>query len=334
MVENGKSASTLYMGNVMRCLLGVNIGGTKTAVVLGRKSGDEMEIIDKALFPTGRGPEPTIGKILSSIDELVAKHRAEVESVGIICGGPLDSKLGVIKSPPNLVGWDDVPIAKIIGERLGVKAWLENDANACAVAECRYGAARGCSNAVFLTFGTGMGAGLILNGRLYAGASDMAGEVGHMRLSDNGPVGYGKAGSFEGFCSGGGIAQLARSRALEVLQMGGEVAFCAGVEDLPNITAKSVAEAAAKGDKLAAEIYRTSGEYLGRGLSILIDVLNPEIIVIGGIFARSRELLWPAAEEITRRECLSYSRGACRVVQSSLGEGIEDTACLAVAAGE
>jgi glucokinase len=318
----------------MRCLLGVNIGGTKTAVVLGRVAGDGVEIIDKTLFPTGKGPKPTVEKILASIDELVSKHGAEVESVGVICGGPLDSKQGVIKSPPNLVGWDDVPIVGILQEKLGVKARLENDANACAVAEWRYGAARGCSNVVFLTFGTGMGAGLILNGRLYAGASDMAGEVGHMRLSDNGPVGYGKAGSFEGFCSGGGIAQLAHTKALEVLQMGGKVSFCPSVDALQTITAKTVAEAAAKGDPLAMEIYRTSGEYLGRGLSILIDVLNPEVIVIGGIFTRSRELLWPAAEAVINRECLGYNRGACRVVPSTLGEGIEDVASIAVATGE
>jgi glucokinase len=318
----------------MRCLLGVNIGGTKTAVVLGRVAGDGMEIIDKASFPTGKGPEPTIEKMLASIDELLAKHHAEVESAGIICGGPLDSKKGIIRSPPNLVGWDDVPIVKVIEERLGVRAWLENDANACAVAEWRYGAARGCSNAVFLTFGTGMGAGLIVNGRLHSGASDMAGEVGHIRLSDNGPVGYGKAGSFEGFCSGGGIAQLARTKALEALQMGGKVGFCPSMDALPSITAKTVAEAATKGDKLAIEVYRTSGEYLGWGLSILIDILNPEVIVIGGIFTRSRDLLWPAAETVINRECLGYSRGACRVVPSSLGESIEDVASLTVAAGE
>jgi len=333
-VENGKSASVTYYWNGMRCLLGVNIGGTKTAVVLGRVAGDGMEIIDKTSFPTDKGPEPTIEKILTSIDELVAKHHAEVEAAGVICGGPLDSKKGIIKSPPNLVGWDDVQIVKVIEERLGVRAWLENDANACAVAEWRYGAARGCSNVVFLTFGTGMGAGLIINGRLHSGASDMAGEVGHIRLSDNGPVGYGKAGSFEGFCSGGGIAQLARTKALEALQMGGKVGFCPSVDALPSITAKSVAEAAAKGDPLAKEVYRTSGEYLGRGLSILIDILNPEVIVIGGIFTRSRDLLWPAAEELIEMECLDYSRGACRVVPSSLGESIEDVASLAVAAGE
>jgi glucokinase len=293
-----------------------------------------VEIIDKILFSTGKGPKPTIERILSSINDLVSKYNAEVESVGIICGGPLDSKRGVIKSPPNLVGWDDVPIVGIIEENLGVKARLENDANACAMAEWKYGAAKECSNVVFLTFGTGMGAGLILNGHLYAGASDMAGEVGHIRLSDNGPVGYGKAGSFEGFCSGGGIAQLARTKALEVLQMGGKVSFCPSVEALQTITAKTIAEAAAKGDPLAKKIYHTSGEYLGKGLSILIDVLNPEIIVIGGIFTRSRELLWPAAEAVINRECLGYSRGACRVVSSTLGENIEDVASIAVAAGE
>ena len=317
----------------MRCLLGVNIGGTKTAVVLGQRKGDGINVADKILFPT-EGKDNTISKILSSMDALIEKHGAEVESTGIICGGPLDSKNGLIKSPPNLVGWDDVPIVRIIEDRFNVKARLQNDANACAVAEWRYGAARGYSDVVFLTFGTGMGAGLILNGRLYEGASDMAGEVGHIRLADNGPVGYGKAGSFEGFCSGGGIAQLARTKALEVLQMGGKVGFCKGTGDLQAVTAKTVAEAAAQGDALALETYRTSGEYLGRGLSIIIDVLNPEMVVIGGIFARSRDLLCPPAEEAIRRECLSYSRNACRVVPSSLGEEIEDMASLALAAGK
>jgi glucokinase len=179
-----------------------------------------------------------------------------------------------------------------------------------------------------------MGAGFILNGSLYAGASDMAGEVGHIRLSDNGPVGYGKSGSFEGFCSGGGIAQLARGKALERLQVGERVSFCQSVEDLQSVTAKTVAEATANSDPLAIDIFRTSGDYLGRGLSILIDVLNPEIIVIGGIFTRSRELLWPAAEEVIRRESLSYSQNVCRVAPSSLGEEIEDIASLVVASGE
>lgn len=140
----------------------------------------------------------------------------------------------------------------------------------------------------------------------------MAGEVGHMAMRPFGPVGYGKAGSFEGFCSGGGIAQLARSRAMEALQMGGGVGYCPDPASLDGITARSVAEAARQGDPAALEVYRTSGELLGEGLSILIDVLNPETIVIGSIFARAHDLLWPAAESVIRRQSLSYAREVCR----------------------
>lgn len=165
------------------------------------------------------------------------------------------------------------------------KRICKNDANACAVAEWKFGAGRGYSNIIFLTFGTGMGAGLILNGNLYSGITDLAGEVGHLRLSGTGPVGFGKAGSFEGFCSGGGIAQLAQSKVLEKLQMGEKISFCKGISELHLLTAKSVAEAAYRGDPLAMDIYKTCGFYLGKGLSLLIDVLNPELIILGSIYA-------------------------------------------------
>jgi glucokinase len=213
-------------------------------------------------------------------------------------------------------------------------ALLQNDANACALAEWRWGAAKGFGNAVFLTFGTGMGAGLILGGRLYSGTCSMAGEVGHIRLAEDGPEGYGKAGSFEGFCSGGGIARLARSMALERLNAGGKAAFCEGIDDLGRIDARRVAEAARAGDPLAAEVYRISGRFLGRGLSVIIDILNPEVIVIGSIFARCMDLLWPEAQSMLARESLSLSAGACRVLPSMLGETIGDLAALAVAVGE
>lgn len=321
----------------MSSLLGVNIGGTKSAIVLGQRMGEEtITIIDKITFPTDheKGPEYTVDKILFLIEELLDKHSTligSINAVGVICGGPLDSRLGIIKSPPNLIGWDDVPIVNRIEDRFGIEVRLQNDANACAIAEWRYGAARGCRDVVFLTFGTGMGAGLILGDKLYSGANNMAGEVGHVRLSTNGPVGYGKAGSFEGFCSGGGLAQLARMMVLERFQMGQKVGFCTSMEQLPLITAKSIAEAADEGDPLAREIYVKSGEYLGRGISMIIDFLNPEIIVIGGIFAKNTHLLWPAAEVVIKRESLSYSLNSCRIVPSSLGDEIEDYAALSVA---
>jgi glucokinase len=176
-----------------------------------------------------------------------------------------------------------------------------------------------------------MGSGLILDGKLYCGTSDMAGEAGHMRLSGHGPVGYGKAGSFEGFCSGGGIAQLARSMVLEKLQMGEKVAFCESMDRLGQLDAKTVGDFAEAGDELAREIYAVCGTYLGQGLSLLIDLLNPEVIVIGSIFARSTSLLWPSAKKVIEKETLSYARNVCRVLPAGLGERIGDYAALAVA---
>src|SRR5690606_15592063 len=139
-------------------------------------------------------------------------------AIGISCGGPLDSRRGVILSPPNLPGWDRIPVVEVFQQAFKVPVALQNDANAGALAEWLWGAGRGSHNMIFLTFGTGMGAGLILNGQLYSGTNDLAGEVGHIRLAPDGPVGYGKAGSFEGFCSGGGIKQLATDRAKMALK--------------------------------------------------------------------------------------------------------------------
>ena len=200
------------------------------------------------------------------------------------------------------------------------------------MAEWLFGAGKGCRNLVFLTFGTGLGAGIILNGRLYCGTNDMAGEVGHIRLSENGPVGFGKAGSFEGFCSGAGIAQLAQTKARERFQQSLPVSFCPSMADLEKITALDVAEAAARGDALAHEVFAVCGRYLGQGLSVLIDILNPEIIILGSIFVRARDLLWPSAEAVLEREALTRSRRVCRVLPASLGEQIGDYASLVVAA--
>ena len=152
---------------------------------------------------------------------------------------------------------------------------LQNDANACAVAEWKFGAGRGAENMVFMTFGTGLGAGLILNGKLYSGTNDNAGELGHIHLDKFGPVGYGKAGSFEGFCSGGGLAQLGYVKALEKVQCGEYPMYFKRGMTMADITAKTGADAAVAGDETAIEVYRICGEYLGRGLSVVIDLLNP-----------------------------------------------------------
>ena len=301
--------------------IGVDIGGTKCAVVLG----DENGIYKKIRFATTTYPE-TIQNIIHAIEEM-----GEADAIGISCGGPLNSKTGVILSPPNLIGWDDIHITEMLTERFGIPAFLCNDADACALAEWKYGAGKGTENMIFLTFGTGMGAGLILNGKLYSGTCGMAGEVGHVRMSEYGPVGYGKRGSFEGFCSGGGIAKLGRTLVTEQLQMGKTLPYCKNEDELSNITAKLLAEYANKGEPIALETYRICGEKLGAGLAILIDILNPERIVIGSVFQRAEHLLRAHMERVLHREALSFSAETCQIVPAKLADDIGDYAALSVA---
>lgn len=323
----------------MAYLAGFDIGGTKCAVVLGKEDPTHefgVVILEKQVIATADYPDPyaAIDTLCSLLDGMLSAHGVlpgDLPGIGVSCGSPLDSKTGVIINPPNLPGWINIPICGILKSRYGCPARLENDANACAVAEWRFGAARGTQNAIFLTFGTGLGAGLILDGRLYSGTNGNAGETGHIRLADHGPVGYGKQGSFEGFCSGGGIAQLARTMVLEELQVGNRPALCPTHEELPTLTAKKVAEFAHKGDPLARAIYAESGRYLGKGLSLLVDLFNPEVIVIGSIFARSRDLLWDEARAVMERECLPGALAVCRVEAAKLGENLGDYAALALA---
>lgn len=309
-------------------MIGFDIGGTKCTVCIGRENAGSMQIIDKKSIPTDHNISPY--EMIARMCILAEEMTEQIDCIGISCGGPLDSKRGIIQSPPNLPGWDDVKIVEYLKNRYGCKAYLQNDANACAVAEWKYGAGKGCENMVFLTFGTGLGAGLILNGKLYTGASDMAGECGHVRLSAFGPVGYGKSGSFEGFCSGGGIAQLGQMMARESLQMGKAISYCVDVKHLDAITAKCIAEYANEGCEDAKAVFQLCGEMLGRGLSILIDILNPECIVLGSIFQRSEHLLRESMEQVIRRECLKAASDVCRIVPAKLEENIGDYAALAV----
>ena len=315
--------------------LGIDIGGTKCAAVLGKGNlphGDDINgfILDKITFPTDvkRGWKAVTVQLLATAEELLTKNKIKADEligIGISCGGPLDSKKGLIQCPPNLPDWDNVPIVEMFEDKFGVKTYLQNDANACAVAEWKFGAARGYDNVVFLTFGTGMGAGLILDGKLYSGTNDMAGEVGHIRLAEDGPLGYGKRGSFEGFCSGGGIARLAA-------EMASKTELCSPLLAKPDeMTAKSIAEAARNGDKFAMEVYKTCAEKLGLGLSILIDILNPQAIVIGSIYERSHDLFDPIIHNIIQHEALSLSSQNCKILPAQLGDSIGDFAALGLA---
>ncbi|MDF1514598.1 MAG: ROK family protein [Anaerolineae bacterium] len=314
----------------MTFLAGIDIGGTKCAVCVGHLTGTGVTVLEKQRFPTPDSPAATLAQCTERLAGMTSAE-TPVRAIGISCGGPLDSREGLILSPPNLPGWDRVDVVTPFYQRFDVPVALQNDANACALAEWRWGAGQGCRNIIFLTFGTGMGAGLILDGRLYSGTNDLGGEVGHIRLAEDGPVGYGKAGSFEGFCSGGGIARLAQARARAAIREESPPSFCPSEADLPGITAESVGRAAQRGDPLAVEIYETVGHYLGRGLAVLVDILNPERIIIGSIYPRQRSLLESVMMRVLRDDALPGALARCEIVPAGLGEQVGDLASLAVA---
>lgn len=316
----------------MRVVTGIDIGGTKCAISFACLDEEKIKFLDKVRMDTEREDFARAVKEFIRVIRLKLNENPKWRlcSIGISCGGPLDAQEGLILSPPNLPKWERADIFTPLKRAFGVPVMIQNDADACALAEWRMGAGKGCQNMIFLTFGTGMGAGLILNGRLYSGTNNLAGEVGHIRLAEEGPVGYGKGGSFEGFCSGGGIADLGRKRAGEALDAGKTPLFCPGREDLPRISAKSIAEAMEQGDALAAEIFDTVGEYLGRGVSLLVDILNPERIIIGSIYARQREALEKRMLEVVEAEALRASTRVCRILPASLGEQIGDYAAVSV----
>jgi glucokinase len=311
--------------------IGLDIGGTKCAVIAG---DDNFNILRKIQFETRaeRGVNKILSEFFEKIDELLLHMPREcLNGIGISCGGPLDSNRGIILSPPNLPGWDKIPIVEIFSNRYGVPVSVQNDANACALAEWLMGAGKGTRNMIFLTFGTGMGSGLILNGKLYTGTNDLGGEVGHIRLAPDGPVGFGKAGSFEGFCSGGGIAQLAKKIVKEKIDKGVDVEFCKYLTESGELTAKKIAVAAGEGNPVANEIIKISAEYLGRGLSVLIDIINPECIVIGSIYARNELLFKPHVDRILKEEAILPAVEVCRIKPALLGESVGDYAALCVA---
>lgn len=315
-------------------IIGFDIGGTKCAVFLCRLAGDEIIWHERQEIPTTSDWRAVLDTLSGAGERMLKTHGVSRHDcrIGISCGGPLSHDRTVICSPPNLPGWDRVPVVACLSEKLKMPARMLNDADAGALAEWKYGAGKGYRHMIFLTFGTGLGAGLILNGRLYTGACGMAGEVGHIRIKEDGPVGYQKAGSLEGFCSGGGIRQMAVAKAVQMEQEGKKASFQTGNREA--ITARDVARAARAGHEDAAELLRESGKYFGRGLSMLIDILNPEIIVAGSIYARTHEFMEAAMWEEIHREALASSAAACRIVPAWSGEKIGDYGAVMAAVYE
>jgi len=301
-------------------LLGLDIGGTKSAVVVGDGEGNALA---REEFPTA-GPEATIARLIALGGRLCGGERPA--GCGIACGGPLSSREGLILSPPNLPGWDRVPVVQMVRDALGVPTALENDANAAAVAEWRWGLKCQVDDLVYLTCGTGNGAGIILDGRLIHGKQDLAGEIGHVRLLETGPVGYHKAGSVEGLTSGRALGELAKLRLREPHEP-------SQLDKIPldQVTGREVGREAIEGDAFAIRVVREQADYLGRACAILIDILNPQRISLGSTAQRLGDLLLVGVREAAKREALPAAFEACTIDKAVLGDQIQDLAALAIA---
>ncbi|MCY1151545.1 MAG: ROK family protein [Sphaerochaetaceae bacterium] len=291
--------------------IGLDIGGTKISVVL---SNEKCEILHKIKFYTKSEFEDNFQLIIDAINELKTKCSEEIVSIGISAGGPLDSERGIFISPTHLPSWHGVNIKKRVEDVFNIPTFLENDANACALAEYYYGNGKNSKNFAFLTFGTGLGAGLILNGELYKGSNDQAGEIGHVRIAEDGPFCYGKFGSVESYCCGAGISLLH--------------------EKLTNqkLSAKEIFDKAEKEhDFLALETVKESSKKLGLTLSILIDLLALDCIVIGSIYSRSQEIIDRFMLDVIDNEILDINKGLCDIKPSLLMENLGDIAAITVA---
>lgn len=303
----------------MDTIIGLDIGGTKTAILEG---SFEADILQRREIPTQAQDafDVTFERINTEVDAVLkaaqlAGHHISAISVSI--GGPLKIEEGIILAPPHLPNWVNVPLKGLLAQRYGVPVYVEHDGNAGALAEFLFGAGKGLKNLIFLTTGTGLGGGIIIDGQIYRGTTDTAGEVGHVRLSDEGPVEYGKAGSWEAFCSGSGMVKLAHSM------------FPGHYPEA--LTTRELVTQALNGEEEARQVIRKSGEWLGRGLAILVDTLNPQMIVLGSLGGALGDLFIQPARDVVKAESLTQPAEACRIVPAELGARLGDVAALVAA---
>lgn len=304
----------------MRFVLGIDIGGTN--LVVGSVAEDGSTVLATASEPTHAeaGATDVVDRLVGLAERAIAGTRAlapdaEILGVGVGAPGPLDTKRGIVLLTPNL-GWVNMPLRQIIHDRLSLPAALDNDANCAVLGEWWVGAARGARHAIGITIGTGIGGGLILDGRLYHGASDVAGEIGHTTIDTEGRrCKCGNYGCLEAYASGPNIA----IRAIEEIEAGAVSRLPSYVGgDLRQITAQTVYLAAQEGDELALEVVNDTAKFLGVGIGNLLNVFNPEVVVVcGGVTLAGDHLFVPLRREAARR-AFKPAVMACRIVPGEL----------------
>lgn len=309
---------------------GIDLGGTKILVLVSDEAGEVRGDIRIATDAHG-GPEAVIGRIVQAVKDAAAEAGVDVGAIraaGVSAPGPIDADDGVITDPPNLPGWHNVPLTRVLHERLGVPVVLENDANCQGLAEHEFGAGRGYRHLVFVTISTGIGGGIIIDNELYVGASGAAGEIGHIAVAADGPVcGAGHVGCLEAFASGTAIAQRA-----EDLIAAGQLPRTARIaEHNPPLDAADVYRASEEGEGEAGAIIERAGRYLGIGLASLINAFNPQAIVIGGGLTNMGDAILKPAIEVARQRSFGQSFADVQIVEGALGDRAGALGAIAVA---
>ena len=297
--------------------IGVDVGGTNVKIALVDKEGS---IVYSNTTPTRTemGYEYTISNIKQAIIDLMKETKTDkttIEGIGFGFPGQIDCDAGVVRVSPNIPGWINVPIAKIIEKEFGITTKVDNDVRCAALGELAFGAGKGCKNLICITVGTGIGSGLIINGKLVRGADNAAGEIGHIKLQmHDGPIcGCGDSGCLEAFASGPSIVAMAQEYIL-----GGKSTKYRELAN-PEITPYVVAEAAKQGDKVALKIFERMGKYIGIGLASVVNLLNPEKIVIGGGVADAGDILFTPLIETLKKRAMPIQAKSVSVVPAQLG---------------
>ncbi len=307
-------------------VLAIDIGGTKLAA--GVVDGDGR-MLARAEVPTlaAEGLEPVLGRIVGLGRELLARPdvaHAGIQRIGVGCAGPVDLKAGLVFQPPNLPGWTRVPLTDHLERELGLPTVLENDANAAALGEFRYGAGKGARSIVYMTVSTGIGGGIILDGKVWHGVRDAAGEIGHITVCPDGPLcGCGNRGCLEAMSSGPSIARRARA----MVASGRQTRLSA----IANPNSADVVRLAQEGDLVAAEVWTEAVKYLGIGVAAVITFLAPERVVIGGGVTKAGDFLFQPLRERVCQHVTLMPANSVPVLPAALGPDVGILGAAAVA---
>ncbi len=295
--------------------IGIDVGGTNVKIALVNDKGN---ILYSNSVPTRAemGYEYTVNNIKQAIRDLITETKVtNIEGIGFDFPGQIDYQRGIVRLAPNIPGWVNIPISEIIEKEFGISTRIDNDVHCAALGELKFGAGKGCENFICMTVGTGIGSGIVINGKLVRGASNAAGELGHIKLQMNsGPLcGCGDYGCLEAFASGPSIVAMA-----EEYILGGKSTKYREMSSGGEITPYIVAEAAKQGDPVARRIFTTIGEYIGIGLTSVVNLLNPEKIIIGGGVADAGEILLEPIRNTIKKRAMLVAGQAVEIVPAKL----------------